>query len=299
MQQTLKRFADKITPGIIASASIHAIIVLLLIFGLPQLALAPQEPETIQVQLISPEALQQEEEEQEEQHTESEPEPVPETEETAETATEPPPGADETASAEQALAQPLRTLRPVYLFGEEDAGSEQSEDGSSPDGAEADADALSEDQADDPATPEPIIEAEESTDVEVVAAPEAEEEPQQAEETSETALSLIEDQDEVATTAINQMPRGIRAGELCASALRLRLLGGLPEYWPDLIPTYRLDEGTVLQVRRGAFRSNARWYNLEFRCEIDEAATRVVAFDFDVGDPVPRADWASRGLPES
>lgn len=102
--------------------------------------------------------------------------------------------------------------------------------------------------------------------------------------------------DPLSTTAMGTLPRGLRAGELCATALRLELSSASPPFWPDLLPAYRLDEGTVLEVRKGAFRSNGEWYALGFRCEIDEAATRVVSFTFDVGPPVPRGEWRSRGL---
>jgi hypothetical protein len=37
---------------------------------------------------------------------------------------------------------------------------------------------------------------------------------------------------------------------------------------------------------------------MRFRCEVDADATKVVSFAYDVGDPVPRAQWRSRGFPD-
>jgi hypothetical protein len=82
--------------------------------------------------------------------------------------------------------------------------------------------------------------------------------------------------------------------------LQAEFLRGGPDRLADIDETLdRLDKGTVMEVRKGAFRANARWYNLEFRCEIDATATSVIALDFDVGAPVPRAEWKSRGFPGS
>ncbi len=111
--------------------------------------------------------------------------------------------------------------------------------------------------------------------------------------------SVNDNGSDVATTAIGEIPRAIRAGRLCATELRSQMTGSLPPYWPDILPTYPLKEGNILQIRKGAFRSRAQWYNLSFRCEVDEAATRVFSFEFEDGVPIPRAEWAIRGFPAS
>ncbi len=98
-----------------------------------------------------------------------------------------------------------------------------------------------------------------------------------------------------ATTAMANIPRGIRAGRLCASELRLQLL--VSAYAPDILPSYRLDEGTVLRVMRGAFRAGGEWRNLSFECQVDPQATVVRSFAFNVGDPLSRDEAARRGLP--
>jgi hypothetical protein len=54
-----------------------------------------------------------------------------------------------------------------------------------------------------------------------------------------------------------------------------------------------------MDVKRSQFNADGQWYDLSFRCEIDADATKVVSFAFDIGNPVPRSEWRSRGFPEN
>jgi hypothetical protein len=45
-----------------------------------------------------------------------------------------------------------------------------------------------------------------------------------------------------------------------------------------------------------AFRSRGRWYNLKFKCKISARQQRVLSFEFEVGEAVPRADWSANAL---
>ncbi len=101
----------------------------------------------------------------------------------------------------------------------------------------------------------------------------------------------------VAMTAIGDMPREERAAELCVTELREQLRRASPPYRPELLPSFGLKTGTVLDVRNAAFRASARWYELRFRCELDENAMTVRSFAFAVGKEIPRSEWKSRGFP--
>lgn len=101
----------------------------------------------------------------------------------------------------------------------------------------------------------------------------------------------------IAQTAMGDIPRSTRIEQLCSTELLAQLRNGSPSYNPELLPSYRLQQGTVLDIRRAAFRANTRWYNLAFRCEVDQDARRVVSFAFDIGSEVPRNEWKSRGFP--
>jgi hypothetical protein len=114
---------------------------------------------------------------------------------------------------------------------------------------------------------------------------------------AKTLFSQKMTNDPVAKTAIDGLPRGMRVAQLCSTELREQLIHAPQRYRPELLPSYRLSQGTVLEVKRGAFRAGARWYDMSFRCEVDADATKVVSFAFDVGDVVPKSQWKSRGFP--
>jgi hypothetical protein len=111
-------------------------------------------------------------------------------------------------------------------------------------------------------------------------------------------FSTTEGGEAVARTAIGRIPRDIRASQLCSTELREQLRHGSPAYNPELLPAYRLASGTVMEVRQGAFRAEAQWYDLSFRCEVDEKVTKVTSFGFKVGAPVPQSQWRKRGFPD-
>lgn len=114
---------------------------------------------------------------------------------------------------------------------------------------------------------------------------------------AETLFSPTATGDPAAMTAIGRLPRDVRVGELCVTELRQQLLNAQPPYIPEILPSYRLKQGTVLEIRNAAFRSFGRWFDLSYRCEVDADALKVVSFAFRVGDPIPRSEWQARHLP--
>ncbi|OWV99350.1 DUF930 domain-containing protein [Rhizobium sp. R693] len=114
---------------------------------------------------------------------------------------------------------------------------------------------------------------------------------------AKTLFSQNMTNDPVARTAMGDLPRRARVAELCSSELRQQLIHSPPGYSPEMVPRAGLAQGTVLELRGVAFRASARWYDLSFRCEVDADATKVVSFAYDVGNPIPKSQWKSRGLP--
>ncbi|WP_428697900.1 DUF930 domain-containing protein [Stappia sp.] len=98
-------------------------------------------------------------------------------------------------------------------------------------------------------------------------------------------------------TAMNGMPQAARVDLLCMTELRAQLRTGTPPYHADLLPSFRLEAGNVLQPRRAAFRAGGQWYDLDFRCELNAGVTRVESFSHRVGEPVPRSEWSARRFP--
>ncbi|NBN63306.1 DUF930 domain-containing protein [Pannonibacter tanglangensis] len=103
--------------------------------------------------------------------------------------------------------------------------------------------------------------------------------------------------DSRARTAMRGMPREQRADLLCMTELRAQLRAASRTYDPEILPTFRLRVGTILATERAGFRAGGYWYDVAFRCEMDEGITRVVAFAFKVRGAVPRGEWAARGFP--
>ncbi|WP_028747317.1 DUF930 domain-containing protein [Rhizobium mesoamericanum] len=114
---------------------------------------------------------------------------------------------------------------------------------------------------------------------------------------AKTLFSQNMTNDPVARTAMGDLPRRARVAELCSSELRQQLIHSPPGYSPEMVPRAGLAQGTVLELRGVAFRASARWYDLSFRCEVDTDATKVISFAYDVGNPIPKSQWKSRGLP--
>ena len=248
-----------------ASLVVHLLGGALLIFGLPAWHRPPDEEKAVKVDLVTP------------------PKPA------KKAGKEPPPPAKKPEPEKQAdkprkLAAaertappraPIPVLRPVVQFGDRDTGPRKSLNGTS-------AKEGSESRPAPRKTDEPGVAGEQ-------AAPKLRE--------AKTLFSHTADADPVATTAMRNVPRDARIGRLCATELRDQLLNASPPYLPEMLPYFRLKAGTVMDVPESAFQAGGEWYDLSFRCEVDEKATKVVSFAFRIGKPIPRSQWKGRDLP--
>lgn len=285
----------------------------------PEAEEPPPEPEPEE-----PPAEEEQPQEEQAAQPEEPPPPPPEPEQQqAESVEEPPPPA----------RVPLPRLRPVVQFGERDQGPREALDGSAAEEtAEAEAETPEEPEA-EPETQqaepeEPVPDEPSQTDLALLtaeggqadaglAAPgEDVPDPSESEATDDPESDATEEsaddppldqaerlfstqvsEDPIAMTAMGNLPRGVRADQLCLTELRAQLLNSTPRYRPDLLPSHRLGEGTIYEIRRAAFRADGEWHELSFRCEVDQDATRVISFAFNVGATIPRSDWARRGFP--
>lgn len=112
-----------------------------------------------------------------------------------------------------------------------------------------------------------------------------------------TLFSRSVTDDPYAMTAMAGLSRSERADQLCLTELREQLRHEAPQYRPVLLPSFTLEQGTVLDIREAAFRTSSQWYELSFRCEVDEDVTKVASFAFHIGDPIPKSEWERRGFP--
>ena len=322
MWKTPNRSIVKFSSGGLASVLIHGLLLSVIIFGLPQAKLEVETPQAIQVELVPP-------------AKKAEPTPPPKPKAVAE-AKPKPAVKPEPKEIEQAKAEPPKTLQPVFKFGEKDQeANDPKNDSADRDAKTANEPPVKKaEKQPQELKPEPKIEKPTELKPELLT-PKLEQalpKPELAAvEPSPEAIALasinpakpnfrpkkrIRKRDTkskktrktrsqpnkkrtAATTAKGDLSRGLRAGRLCVTELRSQMNNAIPPHWPDRLPTYRLSDGNVLQVRRGAFREKSRWINLKFRCEVNNTATEVVAFQMEIGAPVPRSQWRKRGLPGS
>jgi hypothetical protein len=99
----------------------------------------------------------------------------------------------------------------------------------------------------------------------------------------------------LATSSMENVPRDQRIANLCANVLNQELQSA--DYAPKWLPTIPLKQGNVLNPPQAAFSTTTQWYDLNFRCEVDADATRVLSFNFRVGGLVPPGDWTRRRFP--
>jgi len=277
-----------------ASLALHGLVIALLIFGLPISPLLPEKEQAVSVDLVSPPK-------QPEIRVPPPPQPAkpqapPETK--AKTPTDTPEGAPR--------RKPIPVLNPVHQFGEKNAGPRKSPKGDNAQNAASSLSAASRQDKQGASTPNMLTA---SGQTGKTSPPPSSQAPASATENAgkgqadkelheaKTLFSGSDTGDPVATTAMRGLPRDMRAGWLCVTELRDQLEHASPPAFPEVLPSYRLREGTLMDIRQAAFRVGGQWYDLSFRCQIDPAATKVIYFALRVGEAIPPAEWASRGLP--
>lgn len=95
---------------------------------------------------------------------------------------------------------------------------------------------------------------------------------------------------------MGNMPRGKRMNELCRTELNQQIIHEDPKYQGADLPSYPLTNETAIEVRKGAFFKNGKWFNVQFRCEVDTDATRILSFAFKFGGLIPRSEYSNYNL---
>ncbi|MGN6464075.1 MAG: DUF930 domain-containing protein [Rhizobiaceae bacterium] len=289
------------------SVALHFLAIVLLIFGLPISQLRPEKEQAVSVDLVpppkqpeprAPPPPQPAAAQPPKQPRAQPPKPPKQPETTAKKPPEPPESAPQ--------RKPIPVLDPVHRFGEKDAGPKKSEKGESAQNAASASSAQGRPDKQVSASPRALTAPGHAGAASVPpTSPTPSARPANAESgqgdkelhEAKTLYSGSETGDQIATTAMRTVPRDIRAGWLCVTELRDQLEHSAQPYFPQILPSYRLKEGTLMDISQAAFRVAGQWYDLSFRCQIDPGATKVVYFAFRVGDAIPKEEWANRGLP--
>lgn len=295
----------------IASTVLHAAIAAALFLKWPDKKPEPPKDEAVKVDIVQDKDA-----------------PKPPEQKAAEQSPPPPPPPQEEAKAEPPQNPPIPTLRPVFQFGQKDEGPAQQE-GSASDGEKDATDELADKKPDAPQAEEPkavteeaskeppkddlpgvpdilkALEQQEAASAAAAGKPVEEKaatpKPSDAPELKKARKLYSEAAvgGQAAIAAMGNIPREARVGQLCATELREQLRHATPRYNPMMLPAYRLRFGNVLDVPEAAFRTPGDWYNVSFRCEVDDGGLKVVSFAFKVGDRVPQAEWKARKFPEN
>jgi Domain of Unknown Function (DUF930) len=99
---------------------------------------------------------------------------------------------------------------------------------------------------------------------------------------------------------LKQMAAADRVIQLCNIEAMEQIHRWKEAFQPDFLMAYamadvRIADSTV-EVKGGAFRSKRRWYNVSFKCEATPDLSKVAAFEFLVGEEIPRDQWAEHNL---
>ncbi|MBN9061352.1 MAG: DUF930 domain-containing protein [Rhizobiales bacterium] len=92
-----------------------------------------------------------------------------------------------------------------------------------------------------------------------------------------------------------------RFEQLCNLEAMAQIARAYPDLRPDRVIAYaRADtttKGDLLSAAGAAFHSGRDWINLSFTCRASRDRTTMIAFEFEVGEPIPRSDWTALNLP--
>lgn len=274
--------------GLPFSLALHLLIGLLLWTGL-SFETMPAPKETINVKLVPPPPSPTPSPEPVEK-TQPKPQPAP-----------PPAGgspafAAATAKTEQKTAE--KELPPVTA--QETSQSDKTEEKPEPEkpaGAEK-----PQEQEKSPDGVKPASEAKPQPEPKKAAAEPAK--PKANETASPTPAKELFSQESLSSFRVRQSARKMSARDrimqLCTIEALEQVRRQRPGSFPDLLVPFGRSGGRIteyaLNASGGAFRSRGDWYNINFKCTIDNSRSKVVSFSFAVGGSVPRSEWGGRGL---
>jgi hypothetical protein len=98
--------------------------------------------------------------------------------------------------------------------------------------------------------------------------------------------------------ALGKLPKRDRMLQICGIEALEQVRHQRHNTFPDLLaPSGSTVSGNSFSVRNGAFRSRARWYAIDFDCQLDDKAMQITHFSYAIGAEIPREQWRARELP--
>ena len=142
----------------------------------------------------------------------------------------------------------------------------------------------------------------------VLAAPQPETEPAETAPPSESGpieatqffAGKVLAEDKRIAAALPTLGNDERVIQLCNIEALEQIKAAKPEFAPDTLVAYAFGDmnlvAGILTAPGGAFRSRRRWWNVSLKCAVAADFLAVTAFEFTLGDEVPRDAWDAHDL---
>nr|WP_246711733.1 DUF930 domain-containing protein [Phyllobacterium myrsinacearum] len=133
------------------------------------------------------------------------------------------------------------------------------------------------------------------------AAPDATEQPAMHKATTMLSAGVLADPRSRQTReALPTLELGTRLEQICNLEAMAQVAKWDKSFKPDRVIAYAMAntkvKSGVITATGAAMRSGGNWYNLAFNCAISPETQQVQSFEFTVGKPIPREQWAGHAL---
>jgi hypothetical protein len=105
-----------------------------------------------------------------------------------------------------------------------------------------------------------------------------------------------------AKAALTQLAPAEQVEQLCNLEAMAQVDHWDGSFQPDRVVAYAMADtkmqDNLFSAEGAVIHGKQNWYKLQFTCELTPDHTKVVAFEFLIGDPIPREVWSQYNLPE-
>lgn len=100
--------------------------------------------------------------------------------------------------------------------------------------------------------------------------------------------------------SLQRLDPSTRLDEICDYEAMIRIDRDPNPFHPDrakaeVISTPSRTSRSIV-TNGGAFRSGGRWYSLSYTCKTSPDQMKVLSFSYQIGKPIPAAEWPKYGL---
>jgi hypothetical protein len=100
--------------------------------------------------------------------------------------------------------------------------------------------------------------------------------------------------------ALLKLPVKVRIRQICTAEALEQIRNQRPNTPPEGFVPFGPRGGFIFDNRMeasgGAYHNKSNWYDVDFKCLVNEDATELVSFSIAIGNIVPKATWEKRRL---